>query len=311
MSAECAKTRRMKLLAFALAALSLLAAPVRAADLVVDAAADFTVDATINGHAVRLRVDPAASGYIILNPETVTRIGLRRSMLGSRTQIGPVRLTGSSRVARVGLGGVVGDRRVVWLNDRAAVEGADGLIGPADMPYNRVTFDLGAPRAGEARFELPMAFERSYGLFFPMSLGGQEVRFQLTLTKADTMATAGAGAHLAALNGGAWIGDAREQLIDFGVVRPVRPLALARPVSLNGLYLGRLLVRTGDNRGNLTLPPEPDADPDEVVVAGESRQRAAFNVTLGRDRLSQCSRLVWDNGTRRMSLECIPLPPPV
>lgn len=300
----------MKLLAFALAALSLLAAPARAADLVVDAGSDFLIEATINGHPVRLRVDPETSGYVILNPDTVARIGLRRSMLGSRTQIGPVRLTGSSKVARVALGGVTGDRRVVWLTDRAAVAGADGLIGPADMPYNRVTFQLRAARPGEARFELPMAFERSYGLFFPMSLGGQEMRFQLTLTKAETMATAAAGAHIAALHGGVWIGDARDQLIDFGVVRPVRPLALAQPVLLNGLYLGRLLVRTGDNRGNLTLPPEPDADPDEVVVAGESRQRAAFNVTLGRDRLSECSRLVWDNGTRRMSLDCLPLPPP-
>jgi hypothetical protein len=290
--------------------LLLLAAPAGAADLTVDAASGFLIEATINGQRVRLRVDPETSGYIILNPETVARIGLRRSMLGSRTQIGPVRLTGSSKVAEVEIGGVTGDRRVVWLTDRRAIEGADGLIGPADLPYDRVTFSLGDARAGEATFELPMEFERSYGLFFPMILGEEEVRFQLTLTKAETMATAGAGAHLAALNDGAWIGDPRDQLIDFGVIRPVRPLALARPVSLNGLDVGRLLVRTGDNRGSLTLPPEPDADPDEVVVAGASRQRARFNVTLGRDRLSQCSRLTWDNGTRRMTLSCAALAPP-
>ena len=46
----------------------------------------------------------------------------------------------------------------------------------------------------------------------------------------------------------------------------MRPLALARPASLNGLLLSNLLVRTGDDRGNCSLPPDPDADPDEVVV---------------------------------------------
>lgn len=282
-----------------------MAAPAAAADLVVEAASNYMIDATINGHAVRLRVDPETSGYVILNPATAERIGLRRSMLGSRTQIGPVRLTGSSKVAEVSIGGVTGDRRVVWI-DRPAVEGADGLIGPADMHYARVTFAIGPARAGEAAVVLPMQFERSYGLFHPMILGEHEIRFQFTLTKADTMATAGAGAHLAALNGGRWSGEAREQVIDFGVVRPVRALTLGQSFSIEGLTLSSLLVRTGDNRGNLALPPEPDADPEEVVVTGASRQRARFNVTLGRDRLGQCSSLVWDNGTRRLTLNCLP-----
>jgi len=274
-----------------------------AADLTVEAASGFLIDATINGQPVRLRVDPETSGYIILNPAAVQRLGLRRSMLGSRTQIGPVRLTGSSKVAEVSLGGVTGDRRLVWI-DRPAVDGADGLIGPADMPYDQVTFRIGAPRAGEVAAELPLQFERSYGLFYPLRLGEHEILFQFTFTKAETMATGGAGAHLAALNGGSWAGEARDQVIDFGVVRPVRPLTLARPVNLGGLELVRLLVRTGDNRGNLSLPPEPDADPDEVTVTAGSRQRARFNVTVGRDRLDRCSSIVWDNRTRKMTFNC-------
>lgn len=293
----------MKWIASLLAALLLAASPARAADLVVDAASDFLIDATINGQPVRLRVDPETSGYIILNPATVQRLGLRRSMLGSRTQVGPVRLTGSSKVAELSIGGVTGDRRMVWI-DRPAVEGADGLIGPADLPYDRVTFQLGAPRADEITAALPMQFERSEGLFHSLTLGEHELRFQFTLTKAETMATAGAGAHLAALNGGGWSGEPRDQVVDFGVVRPVRPLRLERPVNLGGLELGWLLVRTGDNRGNLSLPPEPDADPDEVTVTAGSRQRARFNVTFGRDRLSLCSSIVWDNRTRQLTFHC-------
>jgi hypothetical protein len=286
----------------------LLPAAARAADLTVDAASNFTIEAMINGQPVRLRVDPEVSGYVILNPATVERIGLRRSMLGSRTQIGPVRLTGSSKVAEVSIGGVTGDRRVVWI-DRPAIDGADGLIGPADMHYEHVVFTLGAARGGEATFVLPLEFERSFGLYFPLTIGEHDFRFQFSLTKPASLATAGAGAALAALHGGTWAGGALDQVIEFGVVRPVREMVLARPVELQGFRVGLLRVRTGDNRGNLDLPPDPDADPDEVVVTGGSRQRAAFVVHVGLDRLQQCSRLEWNNLTRRLTLNCTNLTP--
>ena len=92
-------------------------------------------------------------------------------------------------------------------------------------------------------------------------------------------------------------------MIEFGVSRPVRLLRLGRPVEMNGFRFSEFHVRTSDNRGNLALPADPDADPDKVVVTG-SRQRAAFEVTLGLDRLRQCSRLVWDNRSRRMTFHC-------
>lgn len=284
------------LLAFA------FAAPAAAAELRVAAADNFLIDATINGHPVRLRVDPETSGYIILNPATVARIGLERSMLRSRTQVGPVRLDGWSKVAELSIGGVTGDRRMVWI-DREAVAGADGLIGPADMHYDRVTFDLGPSRPGEAEFALALDFARAGGLFFPLQLGEDVLRVQFSLIKADSRATAAAGARLSDLHGGQWAGEPRDQLIQFGVTRPVRPLRLSRAVDMGGLHVSEFLVRTADHRGDLTLPPDPDADPDEVVVTG-SRQRARFHLSLGLDRLGQCSRLVWDNVGRRMTFHC-------
>jgi len=281
---------------------ALIATPAAAAELTVDAASNFLIDATINGHRVRLRVDPETSGYIILNGDAVARVGLRRSLLRSRTQIGPVRLDGWSKVAELSIGGVAGDRRMVWI-DRDAVDGADGLIGPADLHYDRVTFVLGAARPDETVTSLPLAFVRSAGLSYPLRLGEDLVQVQFSLIKPDSLATAAAGARIAALFGGAWTGPPRDQLIEFGVVRPVRPLALATPVALDSFRFDRLLVRTIDNRGNLDLPPEPDADPEEIVVSG-SRQRALFALTLGLDRLGRCSRLVWDNIARRLDLHC-------
>jgi hypothetical protein len=284
-------------------ALVLTAMPAAAADLVVEASSNYAIDATINGQPVRLRVDPETSGYIILNPEAAARLQLHRSMIGSRTRIGPVRLDGSSKVANVSIGGVAGNRRLVWI-DRPVIDGADGVIGPADMPYDRVTFAIGAPRDGETAFEMPMEFSRGFGLYVPLRLGEHDFRFQFSLMKPFSLATAGAGAELASLYGGSWAGGALDQIIEFDVVRPVRPMAFARPVGVQGLELRALRVRTGDNRGNLSLPPEPDADPDELVVTGASRQRAAFVVHVGADRLSRCSSIVWDNRTRHMILHC-------
>jgi hypothetical protein len=293
----------MRLIWLGCLALLILSRPAFAADLVVRAADDYLIDATINGQPVRLRVDPETSGYVVLNQDTATRLGLRPSLIRSQTRIGPVRLTGWSRVAELSIGEWTGRRRTVWL-DREAAAGADGLIGPADMHYDRVTFEIAPPRPGERTVELPLEFERGFGLFHPLRIGDQVVRFQFSTSKPATLATAGAGAHLAASLDGAWTGEARDALIEFGVVRPVRPLHFGRPLEIAALGIDGLLVRTGDNRGDLSLPPEPDADPDEVVVTAGSRQRAIFTVHVGLDRLLACSQLTWDNGTRRMTFSC-------
>ena len=288
--------------------LAVASTPLRAADLTVSANSYFLIDAWINGHPVRLRVDPGGSGYVVLNPATVERIGLERSMLRSSTRIGPIRLDGWSKVARVRIGETEGRRRLVWI-DRPVVEDADGLISPADMPYDLVTFELGAERQGARDYVLPLEFPRGEGLYYPFPAGDQQVHVKFSLIKAHSMATGAAGALLSGLFGGSWMGDPRDALIDFGVARPVRPLALERPLSLEGLELDRFFVRTGDHRGNLELPPEPDADPDEIVVtgAGGKRQRARYGLTIGLDRLSSCSRLVWNNLNRQLTLRCAPV----
>lgn len=293
----------MRLL-LALLALILGIAPAAAEDLTLDAATNYTIDVSINGRPARLRVDPETSGYIILNPDAVARIGLRRSMIGSRTAIGPVRLNGFSKVAEVRIGNQTSDRRIVWI-DRRAVEGADGLIGPADMPYDRVVFAIGPSAPNEREYETPMLFDRGMGLYLPLRFGEPTIGFQFSLIKDRTMATAAAGSVLAAAYGGSWSGPVESQLIEFEVERPVRAMTLATPVPLGPLTLGQLFVRTQDDRGANSLPTD-DVDPDEIVVTASGRQRARFNLTIGRDWLGRCSRLEWDNPSRSLRLSCLP-----
>ena len=289
---------------FALLCCALPAAPASAADLVLEPG-NHIVEGRINGVPVRLRVDPETAGYIILNGAAAQRIGLRRSMIGARTTIGPVSISGSTKVARVAIGGVEGRRRLIWT-DREAAAGADGLIGPADMPFDRVVFRLRQPAAGERTLELPMEFERSAGLFYRSAEGEQPILYQISTIRPDSIATGAAGALLAARYSGTWSGEPGEQMIKYGVVRPVRPLALGQPPAIANVAIPRLVVRTSDNRGNATLPTDASADPDEIVVTGNvGRQRARYHVSLGLDWLSGCSSIAWDNRTRRMTLSCV------
>jgi hypothetical protein len=281
--------------------------PASASDLTLDAASGYLIDATINGVPVRLRVDPETSGFIILNGAAAKRIKLRRSMIGAQAIVGPVRVSAFTKVAGVALGGVTGRRRVVFSDKFAAADGADGLIGPGDMPYDRVTFQLRAPVPGERAIGLPMKWERSFGLFYPVAFGSQEVRFRFSTIRRDSIATAAAGAVIAALHAGSWSGEAGEQMIKYEVVRPVRPMTLARPASFGGLPLDRFMVRISDSRGNAVLPTDAVADPDEIVVTAErERQKARYDLSLGTDWLSACSSLSWDNRARVMTLNCRP-----
>jgi len=282
-----------------------LSAPAIAGDLVLQPN-NYVIDASINGHPVRLRVDPSAPGYIILNPAAVQRIGLRPSMTRARTTIGPVVLRGSSKTADVTIAGTTSERRLLWW-DRAIVSEADGVVSIADLPYDRVTLTLGQPRAGEQAFQLPFQRAAGSGLTHRMRVGDQELVLTITLNKPESLATAAAGALIAQLHAGAWAGEPREEPVSFGVRRPVRPLALGQPMPIvAGLVLTRMLVRTQDHRGNAQLPREADADPEEIVVtAATGRRRPLYVLTLGRDWLAPCSSVSWDNRTRLMTLNCV------
>jgi hypothetical protein len=282
------------------------AAPAAAADLTLDEAGGFLIDAQVNGRPVRLQVSTAAPGYIILNPAAAQRVGLRASMTRAQTFVGPVRLRGSSKAAGVTVGGTKTERRILWW-DRDVVPAADGVISAADIPYDRVTFRFRHPEPGELVLQLPMEFDRSSGLTHRLPLGGQQLIVQLTMHKPDSIATAAGGALIAQLQGGAWAGDPRAQAISFGVLRPVRPLALGRPLPISGLSLSRLLVRTQDHRGNAQLPAETGTDPDEIVVTAiTGQQRPRYVLSLGRDWLAPCSSVTWDNRTRLLTLSCRP-----
>ena len=291
----------------AAAVLMACAAPAAAADLTLDASSGFAIPIELRGHTLRLRVDLETPGHPILNPGAAARVGFRGSLFGARAVIGPVRLRGETNGSKFRIDGIEREHRFVWF-DRDHVEGADGLISPHDLPYDNVTFRLRPEQPGEVTTSLVMDFSRSTGLHVPLAIGTARAFLQFSTLQPNTLATASFGALVAAERGGTWDGEPRDARIEFGVTRPVRPMQLATPLRLDSFAFDHLLVRTRDFRGDYQLPTDASEDPDEIVVTGErARQRARLYATVGLDRLSACSSLVYTRATRTLTMRCLPL----
>jgi hypothetical protein len=278
-----------------------------AAPLVVSPGAGSIVTVHVDGRPRRLRVDPGIG--LALNPGAAARAGLTGGIFSGTIVIGPVQIQGNSSLARLQIGEWTGRRRIFWF-DRDIVEGADGTIGMADLPDETVTLQLREPQAGEQRYQFRVRQGGLMGLVYRHRLGDRDVDVQFRPIQPITQASAAVGALLGQLHNGTWSAAPREELITMGVSRPVRPMRLATPLSLNGFMVHELLIRI-DYRGNYVLPADPPAvveagDPNEVVVVGRSRGRgrAAFRLTFGADQLSGCSSITYSKTSELLTLVC-------
>lgn len=264
----------------------------------------YVVAAQINGHPVRLRVDPGYEG-IVLNRDVAERIGLERSIWQNDVLVGPVRMEGETGVAPVTIGTATDTRRIIWF-DKNITTAADGIINMAHLPYEVVTLQLRPEQPGEADIALPTTPDGFWSITHHQQVGDRKVEVRFGLDIPRTVVTASTGAQLAQLHGGAWAGGAFPHVIGFFVERPVRPMTFARPVTLGGLQFRQALVRGSDFRGRNALPTDPPADPSEIVVRGDAgKTRAVYNALIGQDLLSRCSRISYASGTRVLTLRCL------
>ena len=291
-------------LGLAFAAQFLAAVPAIAADLRLAAADRYILPVEVNGRILRLRVDPAAPGYVLLNPEAVARLGLRGSMIGSVTHVGPVTLKGGSSAVKMRVGAAASKPRAIWI-DRSVAPDADGTISPELLPYDRVIFEIAPPRSGESESRIAMDYAPGIGLVHLYPAGERRIHVAFTLADPRSLSTAAAGALFAGMKGGDWAGPVREEPVRFGVRRPVRPFRLAAPAALGSYEIRSFLVRTADFRGSYQLPPDR-ADPDEIVVtaATKGRQRARLYLLIGADALARCSSLTYARAPRQLTLRC-------
>ena len=270
---------------------------------------DNIVSATVNGAAVRIKVDPAYAGAATVNPDIVARAKLKRSMLGFRHRVGPVTISFWSDAAKADYGLGTEQLRIFWP-DRSIITGADGLAGPNALPWSRLTFTIGPQAEGEQEIDLPLETTGTSGLsgtITKLQLGDAEVKVWFSLILPQSLATAGLGAELARTNGGAMTGVAHLAPIRFGIERPVRTMRLSVPIRIGGRPLKELGVRTADF-GNVSGIPEAGAvtDPDEIVVTAAKKGKRDYSLLVGRDFLSGCSSLTYDFPAKLIRLRCLP-----
>ena len=271
---------------------------------------DRIVTVAVDGTQLRLRIDPHAAGLPIVTGPVAERLRLKGGGmlgLGVAYAIGHERIYGRTQVARFDWGAAAsGKRRVGWMS-RVYALAADGTIGPAGVPEPIVRFVLRPAQPGERTVALPMAGGSGrFGDWMLMgasiTVGGETLIVRFDPDHPHSLATAPAAARLAAAYGGTLTAATARQEIAFGVERPLRVMALARPLAVGPLTLSTIAVRVTDGGGANTIP-EAGADPNEVVVTGGKKQPPG-SMTLGADQLDRCSSLVFDKAARQVRLTC-------
>lgn len=278
-----------------------------------------TVSVNVNGQVRRMRIEPGAPGLILLAPEYATAAALKGGGMfgfGVMYAVGNERVVGRTAVARYALNGAKPAKRRIGWTPRSYAAGVDAVVGPAGLEEPVVRFVLGPMRPGERTVALPMArtpwpFGNWFGLRAQLTVGGDTLLVRFDPHHRRSVANALAAQRLAATLGGRFDGPASAQEIAFGIERPVRPMALARPLVVGPLSLNRLGARTvPDFTGGSTAAigeagdPEEVVDPADVVVTAKRQKRRPGTLTLGADQLDRCSSLVFDKPKREIRLTC-------
>jgi hypothetical protein len=280
-------------------------------EAVFDSQSNFVVETLVRGQSVRLKVDPGAPWYVLLNGSAAKRLGL----VGTRSAtfaVGPMRVKGKTRSEKVTFGTVIATRPVIWFKGES-VSGADGVVNPANVPHDRVTMRFAAPSSAEKIIELPMRFDKERGLYHELSFGGQIILTRFTVQDELTTATGAAASVIAKRRNGLWEGGNFTYPVRYGIARPVRKMVLGQPLSVNGFPLSQLTVRVSDDRGSYYLPEEHvptaevEVDDDDVVVTGKKQRifgAPHFWLMIGRDNLNRCSSISYENDAKRLILRC-------
>ena len=279
-------------------------------ETVLDATSQYVVQAEARGRSLKLKVDPGAPYFVLLNDKVAKDLRLVGTKAATLA-VGPMRLKGSTRSEKLTIGGVTASKPVMWVKGQA-IGDADGVINPANLPGDRVTLRLQVPQPGEQIIELPMRFDRQRGLYHEFDYGGQLILTRFTLEDALTTATGATASVIAKRRSGLWEGGPFVHQVRFGVSRPVRRMVLGQTLSIKGFPLNEFAVRIMDDRGSYLLPEKEVSsaaaeDEDGVVVTGKNRRSygaAHFWLMIGGKDLSRCSSISYDSRTKHMVMSC-------
>lgn len=278
---------------------------------VFDSQSQYIVQAEARGRPLRLKVDPGAPFFIVLNDKVakdLRLIGTKAATLA----VGPMRLKAATRNEKMTIGGVTASKPVMWVKGQS-LRDVDGIINPANLPGDRITLQIRAPQANEQIIELPMQFDRQRGLYYEFDYGGQLILTRFTLDDPLTTTTGAAASVIAKRRNGLWEGSPFTHQVRFGIARPLRRMVLGETLIVKGFPVKELAVRILDDRGSYLLPDKDAAvvpserEEDGIIVTGKNRRNYGaphFWLMIGQKDLSRCSSISYDNKAKRMILAC-------
>lgn len=266
-----------------------------------------TVEMKINDQPLRIRLAPDAISIPTLNADAAQRIGLKPSMIGYIYVIGPEKIGFRTDSAAYVAKGAAFKRRTAF-SARQLVTGADGIAGPETFPFARTILIMRDARPGDYAITLPLDSEMGRSqTSVRIDVGGRPIYAAFSFDRAESLVTATGGKWIADAHGGRFDGAAREAPILYGVVRPIRPLRLDRPLKLGALEIPNLAVRVADmgNSRGIAEGPAPEQDPNEIVVSADSKRKIPNQrLYIGMDTIGHCASITYDFTAATVTLMC-------
>ncbi len=287
------------------AAAALLAPALKAADaegdqLVVPART--ILPGAINGVGSGIMVIPNGLSMPVLSPEVAERLSLSRSIFGVQARVGNAKLPGHTGVVRLKLGGVEQKRRVLWFT-RPQRPSAAAVMGPGAVSQSVVTFTFAPSDATAHAFEFPLVRQNNR-MGTLARVGSASLFIMWDLGRDRSLATAAAASALAASYAGVLVGKPRQEIIEFGLERPVQSVRLGDAFALGPLRMREFDARTTDY-GSTTGIQNADGDANEIIVTAKGRKdRSLYTFTVGARDMQGCSRLEFDKRAAVIRLYC-------
>jgi len=297
------------------ASLMLCAQPCAAQNRALTLDLDEPIQVEANGASLEITLDTGGVNRLTLHPQTAARLEADRApaeMYGKgRLRIGSTRiLNGRDRVMDLTIEGVPYRARVLWFEGASGGAG-DGSVGPFAIPFDHIAIRFGGTSTGTYTFRLIGGFNRAAGAKFTHDGGEMLVKFAVEETGDYPVASAAAGAAIAAAYDGVATGKFWDEHIAFGVYRPVQLVRLGRPLVIGPFNFDEIAVRVRDrvdgsgSGDQLPLPPR-EWDPSEMVVVMPTRKGPppVFSFRIPRPVLARCNQLEYMKSAKEIRLSC-------
>lgn len=281
-------------------------------DGILELAAGTRIPFQLNKTGGLMLVDPGITSAAVCNPDFALRAHFRSTWRGPVAGIGPIFMQGGGAPFRFKMGDHTVESMTRW-SDHRFVDKADCGIGPGGLPDPVVRFVLRAPRPGEHVAALPFFMQSGTdndgGIDGRIDVDGNKIGVVFDLQAALSQVTASAAWPIAAAQRGHLEGPVLQAPIAFGIERPVRKLALLRPLQVGPLTIHDLYVRVADygDASRIRTKADPqELDPDAIIVRGYVKRPKYFQrVVIGTDDLGRCSSITFDKRRKQIILSCV------